>query len=432
MLAFSLDADRIAENLVSNDLPQYNPAEDIELDPYPGYARYRSEDPVHWGTPHDPRLPGMWYLFSHTDCQALFRMGAQPDAPIGGMPAKLGWDFGAKVPDRAVDYFELRKRFLTAQDPPDHTRVRNVIARFFTPKRIEQLRPRIEHIVDGLIDDLERTGEDHVDIVDALGSPLPLQVMSEIMGVPEPDRDAVHEMSVGLGAAFDVDGTFDRLLLAGDAARRFQSYLAVMFADQRAEPRDDVIGGMILAADRDGTLSELDLFATVSILIQGGHSTTVGLIGRGLVGLLSQPDAWRQLCADAHGLAVSATEELLRFTSPAQRPPPRWAYEDIEIGDTVIRRGEAIEPMVAAANRDPAVFADPDSIDVTRNPNPHLGFGGGIHRCIGSTLARVQGQVVFQRLAARLPNVRLDPERPPVHMDRRAVRAMSSVPVVLS
>lgn len=431
MTAFSLEADRVEENLHGNRLPQYDPTAAIEIDPYPEYERYRTQDPVHWGKAHDPRFPGVWYLFGHAECQALFRMGAKPDAPIGGMPAKLGWDFGAQVPAPALDYFELRKRFLTAQDPPDHTRVRRVIAKYFTPARIESLRPRIEAIVSGLLDDLEATRAQRFDLIEVLGSPLPLRVVSEIMGVPDDDRDAVHEMSTDLGAAFDIDGTFERLLVAGDAARRFKSYLSVVFDAQRAAPSDDVIGGMIVAADRDGLLSDLDLFATVSILIQGGHSTTMGLIGRGVVGLLEQPDAWAQLCAAPTELAVTATEELLRWTSPAQRPPPRWTYEDIELGGRVIRKGEAIEPMVASANRDAEVFADPDRIDLTRSPNPHLAFGGGIHRCIGSTLARLQGQVVLQQLARRLPNLRLDPGRAPVLMDRRAVRALSSVPVLL-
>jgi unspecific monooxygenase len=187
---------------------------------------------------------------------------------------------------------------------------------------------------------------------------------------------------------------------------------------------------MIGVADREGTLSELDLYATVSILIQGGQSTTMALLGRGLQGLLDQRDQWERLVADPDAVALTATEELLRYTSPAQRPPPRWVYEDIELGGQIIRRGEAIQPMVGSANRDPAVFADPDRIDVTRSPNPHLGFGGGVHRCVGSTLARVQGRVVFAEVARRFPELRLDPEGELRYLDRLAVRALITLPVI--
>ena len=347
------------------------------------------------------------------------------------MPAKLGWDFGADVPEAAVDYFEFRKRFLTAQDPPDHTRVRSVVAKHFTPKSVEALRPRIEQIVSSMLDALEKSGTERVDIVQLLASPLPLLVISEVMGVPFDDREYVHQMSVGLGGGFDLDGTFDRLIAAGDAARGFKEYLRVLFATQRAAPADNVISGMIEAAAESGKLDELDLFATVSVLIQGGHSTTMGLLGRGLRGLLEQRDQYELLCGDPEGLTVSATEELLRWTSPAQRPPPRWVYEDIEIGDRTFRRGEVIEPMIASANRDESVFEDAERIDVARASNPHLGFGGGVHRCVGSTLARIEGQVVFREVARRFPHLALDDTVPPTYMDRRAVRAYSSLSVTL-
>jgi cytochrome P450 len=428
---FSIEQARVDENLARNNLPQFDPGEPITHDPYPDYARYRRDDPINWGLPHDPRLPGVWYLFRHADCQQLFRLGIGAECPIGGMPAKLGWDFGADVPAGAVDYFDLRKRFLTAQDPPDHTRVRSVISKFFTPKSIEAFKPRIEQIVNAMLDQVAEHAPGRVDIIELLASPLPLLVVSEVMGVPFDDRDYVHQMSVGLGSGFDLDGTLDRLLAAGEAARGFNSYLKALFDAQRAEPQEGVISGMIEAAAENGKLDELDLYATVSVLIQGGHSTTMGLLGRGLRGLLEQRDQFELLVSDPDGLTMSATEELLRWTSPAQRPPPRWIYEDIEIGGQEFRRGEVIEPMIASANRDEEVFPDPDRIDITRLPNPHLGFGGGVHRCVGSMLARVEGQVVFREIAKRFPNLTIDHSAEPTYMDRRAVRAFTSLPLVL-
>lgn len=431
MTTFHLENVRLEQNLAGNTLEQFDPNTPIEDDPYPVYARYRAQDPVHWGKPHDPRLPGMWYLFRHSHVQQLFRLGIGGSAPVGGMPSKLGWDFGADVPAGAVDYFELRKRFLTAQDPPDHTRVRSVIGSFFAPKNIERFRTRIEEMVSSMLDEMAPLSPGNVDICEVLASPLPLLVVSEVMGVPFDDREYVHQMSMGLGAGFDVDGTFERLLVAGEAARGFRTYLAELFEQQRRNPEDNVISGMIAAAEGDGKLNELDLYATVSVLIQGGHSTTMGLLGRGLEGLLQQRDQWDLLCSDPAGLAASATEELLRWTSPAQRPPPRWVYQDLDIDGHTFRRGEVIEPMIASGNRDEDVFPDPDRIDITRVPNPHLAFGGGVHRCVGSSLARLEGQVVFKELARRYPDLDLNMSRAGTYMDRKAVRSLSSLPLIL-
>jgi cytochrome P450 len=428
--AFQLDQGRVTANIERNTLPRYNPSREFSTDPYPEYALYREQDPVHWGLPHDPRLPGLWYLFSHPDCWKLFRLGMEDSAPIGGMPSKLGWEFGANAPVEAQDYFAIRQRFLTAQDPPEHSRVRGVIGAFFTPKHMELLRPRIETMVSELFDEMEAKGSESFDFIELLGFPLPLMVVSELMGVPLADRDIVHELSAGLGQGFDIDGKFDRVLVAADAARRFREYLGPLFDDHRAHPQNDVIGGMVEAADVDGTLDELDLFATVSILVQGGQSTTMALLGRGVLALLEQPEAFAQFAADPDGLAISATEELLRFTAPAQKPPPRWAYEDFELGGQLIRRGEAIQPMVGSANRDSSVFADGDRLDLARKPNPHLGFGGGVHRCVGSTLARLQGQIVFRELARRMPDVRLDPSGELTYLERHSVRALTSLKLV--
>jgi cytochrome P450 len=430
---FEFDSARVEENFARNTMPQYDPGEPIIKDPYPVYAEYRRQDPINWGKSYDPRLPGMWYLFNHADCAELFHLGIGAECPIGGMPAKLGWDFGANVPEGAVDYFELRKRFLTAQDPPDHTRVRSVIGKFFTPKSIEAYRPRVEQIVCSMLDAIIEHGPGEFDIVELLASPLPLLVVSEVMGVPFDDRNFVHQMSADLGAGFDLDGTFDKLIAAGDAARGFNSYLKGLFDAQRADPerQASVISGMIEAADHGDKLEELDLYATVSVLIQGGHSTTMGLLSRGLRGLLEQRDQYDLLCSDPDGLAMTTTEELLRWTSPAQRPPARWVYEDIEIGGQHIRRGEVVEPMIGSANRDESVFENAEMIDITRQSNPHLGFGGGVHRCVGSMLARVEGQTVFREIAKRLPNLSIDSSKEPTYMDRRAVRAYDSLPLIL-
>ena len=223
MTAFEIDAVRTEANEHRNTLPPFDPRLEFDADPHPVYARYRQEDPINWGLPNDPRFAGLWYLFRHEDCHNLFRIGLEDSCPIGGMPSKLGWEFGAGAPDLAQDYFDMRRRFLTAQDPPDHTRVRGAVSQFFSSKRIEECKPRIQELVRELLDEIDVGGDDAFDFVEKLAYPLPLLVVSELMGVPVEDRELVHELSAGLGAGFDVDGTWDKVLLAADAARRFRS-----------------------------------------------------------------------------------------------------------------------------------------------------------------------------------------------------------------
>lgn len=430
MTLFSLDAARDEANVAGNRLPRFDPAADPSTDPYPTYALYREHDPVHWGLPHDPRLPGVWYLFSHADCSHLLRLSVDAPDTLGGMPSKLGWGFGQGVPDEAADYFAIRKSFLTAQDPPDHARMRGVLTAFFTPKAIEAFRPRLESIVESMIEDI-LAGPATFDFVAQIAYPLPLIVISELMGVPVEDRELVHELSATLGRGFDVDGSFDRALSAADAARRFRAYLGPVFEDRDRHPVDDIISGIIKASSRDGGISRDEMYGIVSVLIQGGQTTTMGLLGGGTLELLLERDEFHRLCSDPGYLAIPATEELLRWVSPAQAPPPRWVYQDVEIGDKLIRRGEVVQPMIGSANRDEAAFANADRLDLSRKPNPHLAFGGGIHRCLGSSLARLQGQVVFRQLAKRMPDLQLDEDSERSYLDRRVVRALTRLPVEL-
>jgi cytochrome P450 StaP len=430
--AFAIDPDRSEANVARNVLPRFDPACDPAVDPDPVYAEYRERDPVHWGLPHDPRLPGLWCLFRHAECSQLFRLGIEAPGVLGGMPSKLGWQFSDGSPAEARDYFEMRKSFLTAQDPPDHTRIRRVVGQFFTPRRVEECRPRVQSLVTALIDGILERGPGPFEFVEALAYPLPLMVISDLMGVPIEDREIVHELSANLGRGFDVDGSFSRVVKAAEAARGFRTYLGPMFEARRQEPRADIITTLVQSCSQATGLAEPELYGVVSILIQGGQSTTMGLLSGGLLGLLQQRDQFEQLGSDPDRLSVPATEELLRWVSPAQAPPPRWAYQDFEIGGQVIRRGEAVQAMIGSANYDPAVFTDPARIDITRVPNPHLGFGGGVHRCLGSTLARLQGQMVFRDIVTRMPNVELDPAGSLVYLDRRVVRSVTRLPLILA
>jgi cytochrome P450 StaP len=431
VISFAIDVGRNAANIDGNVLSRFDLALDHAVDPYERFAEYRTHDPVHWGLPSDPRLPGLWYLFRHADCSALFRLSvASPDA-LGATPGGLGWDFGADAPARTQSYFELRKSFLTAMNDPDHARVRNVIAGYFTPKRIEEFRPRLEQIVTELFDQVEAEASNgSFDFAALLAHKLPLIAMSEIMGVPPEDREIVLNLSDRLMQGFDVDGSFDRIYVAAEGAEGFREYLAPLFASRRRRESDDVIAAIVRASDAGG-MSVPELYGTISTLLQAGQSPATGLLGLGTLGLLQQRDKFEELAADVDRLAVPATEELLRWVSPAQAPPPRWIYHDVEIGGRLLRRGEAAVALIGAANHDPEVFPDPERIDFSRRPNPHLAFGGGIHRCLGSTLARVEGQVVFRQLVTRFPGVDVDPSGKLVFQDRHIARALIHLPLVL-
>ncbi|WP_432843227.1 cytochrome P450 [Dactylosporangium sp. CA-092794] len=431
-MTFAIDADRNTANIAGNVLPRFSLALDHAQDPFALFARYRAEDPVHWGLPSDPRLPGLWYLFRHADCSALFRLSVERPEVLGATPAGLGIDFGAGAPPETQSYFTLRKSFLTAMNDPDHARVRAVIAGYFTPKRVAEFRPRLEQIVAGLFDDLEAeaAATGRFDFAARVAHRLPLIVMSELMGVPAEDRDTVLGLSDRLMQGFDVDGSFDRVLVAAEGAEGFARYLDALFADRRRGGADDVIGAIVAAADED-RMSEPELYGTISTLLQAGQSPAMGLLGVGTLGLLQQRDRFEELAADVEGLVVPATEELLRWVSPAQAPPPRWIYDDVEIGGRLLRRGEAAVALIGAANRDPEVFPDPDRIDFTRRPNPHLAFGGGIHRCLGSTLARLEGQVVLRQLVTRFPTVDLEPGGELAFQDRHIARALIKLPLVI-
>lgn len=432
MSLFTIDLDRSTANIEGNRLPRFDPAIDQAGDPFSRYAEYRRLDPVHWGLPSDPRLPGVWYLFRHADCSALFRLSVESPDALGATPGPLGWDFGTGAPAETQSYYTLRKSFLTAMNDPGHARVRSVIAGYFTPQRIAQFRPRLERLVTGMFDRIEETASTSgsFDFADLLAHRLPLTVMSELMGVPNEDREHVLGLSDRLMQGFDVDGSFDRVFVAAEGAEGFAEYLRELFAVRRRGGTDDVIAAIVRAADED-RMSEPELYGTISTLLQAGQSPATGLLGIGTLGLLEQRERFEELAGDPGRLAVPATEELLRWVSPAQAPPPRWIYEDVEIGGKLLRRGEAATALIGAANHDPEVFPEPQRIDFHRRPNPHLAFGGGIHRCLGSTLARLEGQVVFTQLVTRFPTVDIDPAGARVFQDRHIARAMTSLPLLI-
>jgi pimeloyl-[acyl-carrier protein] synthase len=388
---------------------------EVHEDPYPLYHRLRAEDPVH-------RSPlGFWVLTRHADVLAVLRDPRMSRDPRRSERVAL-LRASAEV-DELLAAEEAAPSMLFV-DPPDHTRLRTLVNKAFTPAAVERLRPRVEELVAGLLDRAAGTGA--MDVVEELAYPLPVTVICELFGVPEADRDRFRAWSRGLVHLLDPLVAADALERALRARQALRGYLGGLIAERRAHPAGDLLTALIAAEDQGHQLTEAELVSMCVLLLVAGHETTVNLIANGMLALLRDPGARARLQADA-ALARSAVEELLRYDSPVQFTS-RHALEDLDVGGRRVRAGETVVAVLGAANRDPAQFPDPDRLDLARAPNRHLAFGGGIHFCLGAPLARMEAAVAIPALLARLPGLELGPE-PPVRRDTVTLRGLASLPV---
>lgn len=310
-------------------------------------------------------------------------------------------------------------RNLLSLDPPDHTRLRRLVQPSWTPRVIEELRPRVQAITDALIDDAVRTAVERgvaapdraLDLIENLAFPLPMTVISELLGVPEEDRPRVRAWTEAfIESQVPTAQTLPPVI-------EFSAYLRELFAEKRRHPANDLTSGLVHAEEEGDRLSEDELLSMVFILIVAGHVTTVHLIGNAVLALLNHPAQLARMRADP-ALVKGAVEETLRYWGPIEMASPRFAREDITIGGVAIARGEAVFPVLAAANRDPARFPDPDRFDIARtDANRNIAFGRGVHMCLGAPLARIEGQVAIETLFRHLPDLRLAAPmaRPPLH-----------------
>ena len=299
--------------------------------------------------------------------------------------------------------FKPLARNMLDLDAPDHTRLRTLVHKAFTPRLVEQLRGRIQALADDLLDAAQRRGtKGSLELVGAYALPLPVTVIAELLGVPADDRHKFHQWSSRI-----VSVTSRRdLLWALPYEWMFLRYLRRLFERRRADPRDDLITALVQAEEAGDTLSEDELLAMVFLLLIAGHETTVNLIASGTLALLEHSDQMERLRHDP-SLIKSAVEELLRYTSPVEIATERFAREDVTIAGTTIPRGERALPVIGSANRDEGQFERPETLDITREPNRHLAFGQGAHYCLGAPLARLEGQIAINTLLQRLPGLRL-------------------------
>ena len=283
-------------------------------------------------------------------------------------------------------------------DPPDHTRLRKLVQPYFNPKRIQELSPRIEAVADQLIDEMKMT-EGPVDLINEFAFPLPIIVISELLGVPSEDREKFRRWSNTIVSASDnMSADFQ-----GDV-REFIEYLTLLFKDKKENPKEDLISNLILHEEEGEQLTEDELYSMIVLLIIAGHETTVNLIGNGMYALFEHPRQLEKLRKD-HTLIETAIEESLRFYSPVDFSTARWSADDMDFKGKSIKKGDMVLASISSANRDERKFEGADTFDVTRKPNPHMAFGYGIHFCLGAPLARLEGKIAFEKLLSAFPNM---------------------------
>ena len=321
--------------------------------------------------------------------------------------------------------FKPLARNMLDVDPPDHTRLRQLVHKAFAPRLIERLRERVRTLTEELISVAERRGR--MDLIADYALPIPTTIISEMLGVPASDRHRFHRWSRVIVASSPSGW---RMLRAIPSAIAFLRYIRRLVRLRRSDPRDDLVTALVQAQDEGTRLEENELVAMIFLLLIAGHETTVNLIGNGMLALLGHPDQMTRL-RDEPDLIRTGVEELLRFDGPLEMATERYTREDVEIAGATIPRGELVYAVLASANRDDRQFQDPDRLDLSREPNRHLAFGLGVHYCLGAPLARLEGQIAIGTLLRRVPNIQL-PRRSLRWRRGLVLRGLEALPVELA
>ena len=369
--------------------------------PYPVYAHYRENDPVHWGMAANRQLSGAWYLFRYQDVMQVLE-----DKRFGREGHKVRTDIDtAPVPKAYKGFSSMVSNWMVFRDPPNHTRLRLLVNKAFSPKTLENLRPTIVAIADSLLERVRERAE--IDLIDDFAFPLPVMAIAALLGVDPEDRFAFREWALALqhASASRLTPSAQVYEQAEAATQAFIEYFKDAIAKRHAQPREDLITALVKARYEGDKLNDEEILATCIHLLTAGHETTINLIAKGTLALLRNPEQIKLLRSHSE-LMPGAVEELIRYDSPVQMLS-RWAYEDVEIGGKLIRRGDSVGLILGSANRDRRRFDNPDLLDIQREDNKHCGFGGGIHFCLGSALARAEAQISLNILINRFPQLHL-------------------------
>lgn len=368
---------------------------EIRRNPHPVLAVMREEAPVHQ-THHSEMGAYPFLLTRYDDCVLLLKDDVRFTKDFMKLAALL-----PEENDYNSEAMMINRHMLTV-DPPDHTRLRGLVHKAFTPKMIREFEGRIQQIADDLLD---RALEKHsMDLIAEYAVPLPITVIAELLGVPTEDQARFREWSQTIIIEGTRSGDMEKV---GLAAMEFMMYFHDLFDKRREDPREDLISGLLQVEEDGDKLDAQELIGMVFLLLAAGHETTVNLIGNGTLALLRHPDQMRML-RDDPSLIKTAIEEMLRYDGPIGISTLRWALQDIEWHGVTIPAGSMVCASLLAANRDPKEFVDPDRFDITRSVNKHIAFGSGIHYCLGAPLARMEGAVAINTLLRRLPDLALD------------------------
>ncbi len=349
----------------------------IRNNPYDTYDRMRDKDPV-----HRMRLINAWALTRFEDVDMVLRDHK-----------RFSKDDGA----------DMEYRSMLHHDPPDHTRLRSLVSKAFTPRSVAELHPGIQRIVDELLADLE--GKDRFDLIESFAFPLPVTVIAEMLGVPAQDMDRFKDWSNDIALTIEPSLSDEQVRRIQQSSEELIEYFEGIIEQRRNKPQDDMITALLNAEEEGDRLTHEELLATLMLLLVAGNETTRNLIGNGMLALLKNPDQLQRL-RDNPDMLDTAINELLRYDSPVQLDG-RIVHEDVDIAGHRIRAGQRVLCAIGAANRDPSVFADPNALDIGRRERSHIAFGRGIHHCLGAPLAMLEGRVAFLALLDRFPSMSL-------------------------
>lgn len=405
------DADTLAA-------PSWNPFDaEFMVDPYPTYARLRNEDPVH------RNALGILIASRYDDVHQVLR---DPHTSVRRFESTLDTPEHMKV---LRDRDENRVPSILGLDPPDHTRLRKLVQRAFTPRSIARMRERTTSIVDELLDELATRSEDPIDLIGNYAFVIPFAVIHDMLGLPEADLERVRSWSHALTQTLEPYLSPEQVDAALNAGERMEEYLRDAIAWKRREPAEDLLTDLVLVEEEGDSMSEEELLAMTSLLFVAGHETTVNLIGNGTHALLRHPEQL-DLVRDDESVDGTVADELLRYDSPVQTSGRRMMH-DVEIGGVEVPAGEMVLTALGSANRDPRFWgSDADELDVTRaDANRHVSFGSGVHHCLGAALARMEGEIAVTCLIRRFPNLTLAAE--PTYNARIILRGREILPVSL-
>ena len=394
---------------------------DVIADPYTYYGRLREEDPVHWNALYE-----LWVITRHDDVvwmtrhHELFSNAVFRNDPRPAYPA---------IDESDLGLYEYVRNYQGDQfiqyDRPEHLEMRKVVHGYFTPRAMETWRPFVQNAVKELLDAAEARG--HMDIMKDLATPLPVLVIAQMMGVPAEDRPHVRELAEKL--LYIGRGEHDRMKLLTEGMQGMIDYVSPLVDKRLVNPGDDFIS-VLARGEKQGVFTRHQVLVNTSLLLLAGHETTINLLCNGTLAFLHHPDQWALFKQDPGGRAKQATEECLRYDAPV-KSIQRLALQDVDMRGKVLHQHDRIRWFISSANRDPEAFAQPETFDISRDPNPHVAFGSGVHHCLGATLARVEGQEVFKALAERFPDLALASDAL-TYQPSITFRSLKSLPVTWS